>query len=391
MQPKIFLLVILAFFFLKVQSIQGQGATLPLSWQQKTYLLDTFAGSQVYQQLINTTTVSLADNGAIKSVVQQNFSIVHPEGLDPGTSGLYYPALSNRFSEKEETNPQLIKMAAEEFFDQTSGTEDYIFEFDKNGNVRSIIGREYWRPKMYFYYDKNNQWTKVVKQLPDERSNHTTYEITERRIQYDKDKPLPTLVPVFLTSNGTDIFQKNRKNIVDYYVLAKLSEIFNPENEGGTFDIPNGFYRNTDEGTGAEIITKEMALFRTSTGQVLIALNEYGSDPWRDAQAPRFYGFENGQWVKKNDVFPEIHKGEIFGGPPPPAQEEQVPAHFILPQRGLAIQFVIHKHWVDICGDTTNQYNFQNKAEKCSWFKQLDRTQANILFDKVSGRFKIVE
>ncbi len=388
MQAKNYLFVLGAFFFLNIPYSQGQDAALPLSWQQTTFLVDTFAGSQVYRQLINTTRVSLADNGAIQSVVQRDFSINQPKGLSSEDPDFYYPALNNRFSEKDETNPQLIKMASEEFFNEKRSTADYAFEYDKNGNVRSIIGLEYWLPKMYFYYDKNNQWTKVVKHIPEERSDHITYEITERKIQYDKNKPLPAFAPVLLTSNGEDIFQKSRKNIVDYYVLAKLSAIFHPENEGGTFDLRNGFYQNTDEGTGAEVITKQMALFRTAAGQAILAFNEFGSDPWRDAEVPRFYGFENGQWVKKSDVFPEIDKGKVLGGPTP-SEEEQVPAHFLLPQRGLAIQFVIHQNWLNICKNPSNEYNYQNKEEKCSWLKRLDRTQANIVFDKGSGRFRV--
>jgi hypothetical protein len=386
MHPKNYLFVLCTLFFLNIPSVQGQNTRLPLSWRQTTYLVDTLAGSQVYRQLLNTTLVSLADNGAIQSVVQRDFSMNAPQGRSSEDPNFYYPALNIRFSEKDETNPQLIKMAAEEFFDEKRSTADYTFEYDKKGNVRSITGRKYWLPNMYFYYDENNQWTKAVKQIPGYRNDRFTYEITEREIQYDRNKPLPPLALVFLTSNGEDIFQKSRKNIVDYYVLAKLSEVFYPANDGGTFDIRNGFFQNTDEGTGAAMVTTQMALFRTAAGQAIIAFNGFSSDPFGDAEAPSFYGFENGQWVKKSDVFPEIQKEKILGGPTP-SEEELVPTHFILPQRGLAIQYVIYPYWLTICEENTNETNFPNKKEKCSWIKQLNRTQASIVFDKGSGRF----
>jgi hypothetical protein len=386
MQPKNFLFLLCSLFFLNILPAQGQNTRLPLSWQQTTYLVDTLAGTQVYRQLLNTTLVRLADKGAIQSVVQRDFSINHPNGLSSEDPNFYYPALNNRFSEKDETNPQLIKMAAEEFFEEKRSTADYTFEYDKNGNVRSIIGRKYWLPNMYFYYDENNQWTKVVKQILGYRNDRFTYEITEREIQYDRNKTLPPLALVFLTSNGEDIFQKSRKNIVDYYVLAKLSEVFYPANDGGTFDIRNGFFENTDEGTGAELVTAQMALFRTAAGQAIIAFNEFTSAHFRDAEPPSFYGFENGRWVKKSDVFPKIQKEKILGGPTP-SEEEQVTTHFILPQRGLAIQYVIYPYWLTICNKPSHEDVYPNKAERCSWLKQLDRTQANILFDKRSGRF----
>ena len=247
----------------------------PKSFQQITYGLDTLADKYAYKTLWNITEVILNDDGEITTAVQTNFSIKNQNGLVDSSKNIYSTELYWWFGAPE-IDPIFKKYYEQTFTDSVLTDGDYTFQYDINSRLISHIFNYYGELEIRtdFIYDQYGQWTQITKQFHDFIGRTYSYEITERTIRYDSE-PFKPVTQDYLTVNGVNLFTKEKKTIVDYYMLLKRNGIFQPQNDGGTFDVSNGYFEYEDEGTGAGIFTGQIVLFKTLEGKDILAINGY--------------------------------------------------------------------------------------------------------------------
>ncbi|MFC2090599.1 hypothetical protein ACFLT1_07445 [Bacteroidota bacterium] len=361
----------------------------PKGFIQTTYLLDTLAENQVFQELKNITEVKLTRNGEVESVVQTMFSFEHQDGIIADGNEIYSP---DSFF-KSELSSIYEKYDEQGLADTIIIDGRYTYEYDEKSQLISFREKGGWN-EIHFIYDQHGQWTQSTLNILEERSGHISYEITKREFQYN-DKSIISVTPPYLTVNDVDIFKKEKKSIVDYYILLRKAGIFNPGNYGGSFDASNGFFEFQDEGTGAGLYTGQLALFRTNDGNDIIAISGYSQEAWieyylsANGDRPNFYLFKNNLFTELTEIFPEVNK-QLFLDENDTISLEQITTYFTLPQKGLAIRYNVD----DGLGVFCDKLEIINDApayyvDICRWYSSLSKTYINIEFDKVSGTFNI--
>jgi hypothetical protein len=367
---------------------------IPKSYQQITYLLDTIADIYVYKTLKNISDVSLNEEGEIKSAIQTNFSFENQDGNKEESIDIYSPILHWSSLDRSDSHNYfftewdsiLIKYFKQALTDTIVKDGGYTYKYNKNSQLISFIDdfEEFEGFQIDFLYDLHGQWTQITKHLPEYRSGHFTYEVTKREIQYN-DEPIKSINPTYLTVNGENIFNKSR-GIVDYYVLLQTAGIFSPENAGGTFDEPNGYFEYEDEGTGAGVYTCQLTGWRTSDGRDILGINGFFNDPGSSypttsGDPPTFYLFENKSFTELTNIFPEVNVNLFFDSDT--GSVEGIPTYFTLPREGSSIQYILGVP-LDFLRENYNDYK-----EICDMYSNVKRTSIEIAFDEVSGTFYV--
>lgn len=360
----------------------------PKSFQQITYLLDTIADKYVYKELQSITDVSLNEKGEIISANQTRFSYNNQDGIAENTKDIYSPQLFWYGSEFESI---YNKYTEQTLTDTLIKDGEYTFQYDKNSRLISFTQHDIWY-QIHFIYDQHGQWTQTKEHLIEERSGHITYKITEREIQYGAE-PIKSVNPTYLTVNGENLFEKKKRSIVDYYVLLQKAAIFIPDNRGGMFDVPNGFFEYEDEGTGGGVSTGQLAIFRTKDGKDILAVNAFSVEnigyPCTSGIHPKFYLFGNNLFTEIPNIFPEVNI-QMFYDSGYTGSVEGILTYFTLPREGLSIQYNISKGLRDFCKelDSKNDH-FNDYKEICDRYFNVKRTSIDIAFDIISGTFNI--
>lgn len=69
---------------------------------------------------------------------------------------------------------------------------------------------------------------------------------------------------------------------------------------------------------------------------------------------------------------------------------EGISTFFTLPQKGLAIRYMVDPGLEIFCNSLdNNHWDYDNYKDICERYSSLKRTYIDILFEKVSGTFKI--
>ncbi|MCK4921051.1 MAG: hypothetical protein KAS71_08395 [Bacteroidales bacterium] len=363
----------------------------PKAYQQITYLIDTLAENHVLKELRNITEVKLNDDGELESAVQTNFSYENQEGISENVEEVYSPDLFWLSSYQSDLSPIYKKYAEQELTDTLIIDGKYTFQYNEKSQLISFTDDGYWN-QIHFIYDQHGQWIQATVHILEERSGHITYKITKRKIQYNDD-PIKSIKQPYLTINGVDILKKENRSIADYYVLLKKTEVFIPGNDGGTFDVANGFFEYEDEGTGGGNYTGQLALFKTNDGKDIIAINGFYGDALAYYQTggshPKFYLFENNLFSEIPNIFPEVNI-QMFFDSDYNGSVEEISSYFSLPKKGLSIQYKIDEGLENFCEklDNTND-NYDHNKEICDRYSNVKRTSIDITFDKLTGTFKI--
>ena len=80
----------------------------------------------------------------------------------------------------------------------------------------------------------------------------------------------------------------------------------------------------------------------------------------------------------------------MFGDPAYTGSLEGISTFFILPRKGLSIQYRVDENLGQFCKEPENKQQIDNfYRESCERYSHLNRTSIDIAFDKVSGTFRI--
>lgn len=314
----------------------------PKAYRQTTYKIDTIAGN-VVKELVNFADVVLSEKGEIEAVNQTDFSFEYKKGQPNSAKTVYTPESSWFFSEQSKLDVNWPEYLEKAFRDTLIIDGSYGFLFNEKSQLKSFmdyIGGNMLYYQINFTYDNNDRWTQIKKGSLDERSGNWSYEITSRELMYES-AAFGSSDNSYLTINGEDIFSKEKLSIVDYYVLLRKANIFQPENYGGAFDIPNGFFQYEDEGTGEGLYKSEIALFKAQS-QDILAINSYAVEPMAISTAttgglPKFYFFNDNGFEVIEDIFPEM--SEFISDQANIEEGTNVVNYFKLPQMGLSIKY----------------------------------------------------
>lgn len=207
----------------------------------------------------------------------------------------------------------------------------------------------------------------------------------------------------YLELNGKDPLEKERKSIIDYYVLMTRAGLFQPEHTGGMFDVSNGYFEIMDEGTGAGQYTSQLVLFRKNDGKEIIALASRGAEPVRymvvsSYQPPKFYTFTGSKFEEVLDIFPQI-SDDVFLPEGVSNEEVNFETYYVLPRKGLAITYNLnHAPIIDYCEnqlakskDNMSEEDFFWENEKCKIYQKITKTEIKLPFNKETGKFEMSE
>lgn len=362
----------------------------PKSFQQITYILDTIADKYVYRELEMASDVSLDENGDIKAISQTRFSFEHPGGIADKGMELYSPeSFWDAFYEVE-TDTLFKKYSEDVFTDTLIIHGDYTFQYNNNSQLTFMSTYEY---QLHFDYDENGEWIQISQAFPDIRSDHVTYRITSRVIQYI-DQTVEAINMTYLTSDGEDIFTRQNKTIADYYVLSRKAGIFNPDNGSGTFDLKNAYFEYQDEGTGGGVFTGQLRVFKDNNAKEILAINGYydeaGTYFTTSGTTPEFYLLDNKMFTEVSDIFPQVNT-QMFYDRETIDSTEGITTFFTLPQEGLTIGYNVSTGLGTFCnnlnsGSVSNPEDYQ---DICQRYSMLKRTTIGFEFDPVTGTFKI--
>ncbi|MDH5367302.1 MAG: hypothetical protein OEW67_09965 [Cyclobacteriaceae bacterium] len=360
----------------------------PKSFRQITFTIDTLVANYVVKELKNVSDVTLNEEGEIASATQTNYSFENQEGIVENTKEIYSPESHWLFGDQSEYEPIFNKYYHQPFSDTLIAENEYTFQYNNNNQLILIKGS--WGFQMDFNYDQHGQWIEITKHFSDERSGHVTYEITKRKIHYDEN-PLNSLNPTYLSINGENIFEKKKKSIVDYYILANKAAIFSPDR--GEFDIPNGYFEYEDEGTGAGVYTGQLVMFKTNDEKDIIAINGFYGEAISyytiSGDRPKFYIFENNSFTEAVDLFPELNS-KIFFEKGFTGEVEGINTFFTLPQKGLSIKYLVDPNLEQFCDEMNTNHDLYDMYKGiCENYSNLKRTSIDITFDKNSGTFII--
>jgi hypothetical protein len=364
---------------------------IPISYRQYTYLLDTIADIYVYEELRNVSEVILNEEGEVKSAVQTNFSFKNMEGSKEESINIYSPIVhwSYLHQSEQDSITSLIKYYKKSLKDTLLKDGEYAFQYDKNSRL-ILFAQAYASSSppfliFDFQYDQQGRWTQITKHFREERSGHFSSEITIREFP-ENNKPLDKIYTTYMTVNGESLIDKGVKTIVDYYVLLKKAAIFVPDNDGGKFDVPNGYFEYSDDGTGAGEATSQIALFKTNEGKDLLAINGYYMDPGSSypitsGHPPTFYSFDNKSFTELANIFPDVNINLFFDRDT--GSVEGIPFYFTLPQKGTSIQcnFGIPINFL--------RENYNNYKELCDTYSGIKRTSFTLEFDRIIPGFYV--
>ena len=380
----------LVFFSCTNKSGNSSNRETPISFRQVTYLIDTIADVYVFEELKNISEVYLNEEGQVTSAVQTKFSFQNQDGNEEESGNIHSPTVhfSYIFQTEHDSITSLIKFFNKAFRDTLIKDGENTFQYDKNSRLISFSQGYPMSPpnlKIDFEYDQQGRWTKITKLFQEERSGHFSYEITRREYP-DKEKPISEINPVYLKVDGENLSEKGARTIVDYYVLLRKAAIFVPDNDGGMFDVPNGYFEYSDDGTGAGEATSQIALFKTNEGKDLLAINGYYMDPGgsfttTSGRPPRFYLYENKTFTEQTSVFPDVNLNLFFDRDT--GSVEEVPFYYILPQQGTSIQCNFGLP-IGFLRENYNEYK-----EVCDKYSDLKRTSITLEFDRVIPGFHV--
>jgi hypothetical protein len=150
--------------------------------------------------------------------------------------------------------------------------------------------------------------------------------------------------------------------------------------------IPNGFFENEDEGTGAGVFTSQLCGWRTSDGKDILGINGFFRDPGssfpiNSGDPPTFYLFENKSFTKLTNIFPEVKANLFFDSDT--VSVEGIPTYFNLPREGETIQYNLGVP-IDFLRKNYNDYK-----EICDMYSNIKRTSIDMAFDRIIGTFHV--
>jgi hypothetical protein len=363
------------------EALQEELQALPTEpvYSQLVYRLDTIEGRYIVKEL---KSVRLVNDNVVSCTT---YPLVRSEGVQD-------PAACDQFTLPEEyynTQKNFSGVSDSTFSFKPSEYQTVNVHFDKEGLltfykssfvkvvVENFVGRK---------------WTKATVGYMDDRSGIWSYHIIQRKAS-GTFEPLPN----YLTVNGENLLTKQKRSIVDYYVLATRLGLFSPEHSGGTFDIANGYFEYSDEGTGAGQYVGQLALFRAANGSDYLAINGHYAEPnlylsHISNSPPSFYTFNNGAFEEVTSIFPSVTP-EIFF-PQGKAEDIRLETFFSLPRKGLAITYNINPMFIDFCKklDEVTSIDDETREDYKKRCDQLSKRQWDsiaIKFDKAAGRFVI--
>jgi hypothetical protein len=324
--------------------------------------------------------------------------VVSYQTIDGSNSSSYTYSLAYPKGKKSETPPDLWMLS---MYDSKAATYAGLKGTSLVGPSNSTY-RFNEKGILTFYKDYMNEIraegntageaTDIQIGIMDERSREFSWFFVTRNFQ--EDLPVPQ---TFLSINGENPLKKDRKNIVDYYVLATTSDIFQPEHSGGQFDVPNGYFEISDEGTGAGTYISQLVLFRKNDGTDYLAIASRSVEPvdyiWVSSPGPpSFYTFNGSSFDEVEGLLPELESGIFF---PDSLETVSAQTYYVLPQKGLSISYNLNydpvmdycENRLDDLEDNMSPEDFAAKKKQCEVFGNLEKTQIELAFNKELGRF----
>lgn len=355
------------------------------SVQQFYFNIDTLNKTSIVKYLRSCKIVKFDHSGNLVSQKELIYNLANPEGIEKSTEKIdLVPWLPD----------QNVKFKSEHYHDtivvlnENEGKSTY--SFDNNGNLKTykhFVGNDIM-VKIDLAWDKFGNWTKLSLMAVEDRGAIGNYSY-QRAIDYSIKESTINKIP-FLTINGMDLLSKEKRNIIDYYVLLK-SAGNEPWLEEGKFDLNNGYFEFSYEG-GDGWAYGQLALFKGINGLDIIAYNLYNTESASYSihygKRPKFYTLQNLSFVDVTDrVFPTLGK-DLFYPTGFKGNTDQIHTYYILPQYGLNIKYVVDTSLGDFCGKMKqNPQEYENIKEACEAYSKLLRKEINISFDKTTSKF----
>jgi len=214
---------------------------------------------------------------------------------------------------------------------------------------------------------------------------------------------------------------QNPKNILEYYQLLKNKNLVEPytfskvNNEYKCFnvddneisysfdlDIQNGYLSIIDEGTGAGEAHTELALFKKTDGNYIIAVNYYYKEAsglyiMITSSKLDFYEYAAGEITTitttcfKNKVYSTSFLKPTYAG------DDEIEFNYLLPKKGTTIKAILNQDYLTFC-KTKEQFQknmdkevFEKISDKCLVCDQVVKNTISIPFNKAKGEFSFTE
>lgn len=202
------------------------------------------------------------------------------------------------------------------------------------------------------------------------------------------------------------------RSVLEYYRLLPANETYPLFQKEGkwmtrsivgydfevTLEVQDGFVQFWDEGTGGGSVLIEVALFRTSSGDDLIAYHEGGFDGSRHNSKLRFFTFEGDEPKEvTSKVFPSletVRKSLLTGTWKALSEEEQVTyvsPVFALNQAGTTIDVRIDwVHLKALCSGAIEEPETPAEIKAlCERTEELRQLIVEFAWDKEKANFKV--
>ncbi len=353
--------------------------------QQFFFNIDTLNKTSVVKHLRTCQIIKFNRSGNVISQKSLAYSLAKPEGKEESSEKIdLEPWLADqtiKFKSESDHNTTVV-------LNENEGKSAY--SYDDNGNLKTYkhsIGNDI-SVKIDLSWDKFGNWTKLTLSALDDIGTRGNY-YYQRTIEYADKEPTINKIP-FLTINGLDLLSKEKRNIIDYYVLLKSVGNNGPWLEAGKFDLNNGYFEFSDAG-GEGTSYGQLALFRGVNGMDILAYNSYRTSAvlyeQRSGEKPIFYTLQNLNLVNiTNQVFPSLGK-ESFYPMGYKGNMDLIHTYYILPQYGLNIKYTVDTNLGDFC--KTYQGKQENMTEACESYSKLVKKEITISFDKSIAKFVI--
>jgi hypothetical protein len=343
-----------------------------LPYSQIVHQVDTVAGQHVIKELKSHQTFDPTESVNFCTVFSFDFMDGDGSG-DPCTDydlPEEYYALTNKYQNLRDT----------------TFMHDYIkVSIDSEGN---LVYMRLGLVIVIIDYSKDRNIKNAAIGYQDERSEQYSWILIER--DYKNNLRFPN---GYLFVNGENVINKDKLNIVDYYALMVKSGNFSPDHTGGNFDIKNGYFEISDDGTGAGLYTNQLVLFRKNNGEDVLALSNMSIEPVSypvvtSGSPPTFFTFNREYFTKTLSIFPELDNKIFFSNEY--AGETGIETYYTLPQKGLSIKYSVNMEAVNFCNqmDESN-VNYDAFKDRCGIYAALESYEVELPFDKETGTFSI--
>lgn len=337
------------------------------------YTIDTLAETYVVKELKKSVGFQQG-NGIIKE-----YSFNNPEGIERPFSVYDDSPLFESFQKAQN---KVANYSDTSFWEVESEYTKYYYQVNKEGNL--VKYKDYLFDITINSFQEG-RWSEAILGQKDERSGHVTYTFIERDFKNINKRP-PSY---YLTVNGENPSKKSKKNIIDYYVLAIKTGTFGPDQMGGNFDVKNGYFDYSSEGTGAGTYTEQLVLFRANDGSEILGINSYGTEyisfAVTQGSKPSFFTFQNSQFSPIEDIFPDLNSSLFFDGD----YSDDIPTYFKLPQYGLSATYNVSEGAFDYCENLDKENAEDWAIDICTTYENIVRRSIEIPFNKATGKFEV--